>query len=65
MTFVQADSLQHFMEMSRFKKLVLETVAFSMSSNQIAQMREEFNMMDRDRSGTISMTELRAALARL
>lgn len=60
-----ADSLQHFMEMSRFKKLVLETVAFSMSSNQIAQMREEFNSLDRDRSGTISMTELRSALARL
>jgi hypothetical protein len=73
------------MEMSRFKKLVLEvcpsslllltlslclslslqTVAFSMSSGQIAQMREEFNLMDKDRSGTISMTELRSALARL
>eukprot|EP00604_Paraphysomonas_vestita_P003234 CAMPEP_0174821462 /NCGR_PEP_ID=MMETSP1107-20130205/8403_1 /TAXON_ID=36770 /ORGANISM="Paraphysomonas vestita, Strain GFlagA" /LENGTH=429 /DNA_ID=CAMNT_0016038525 /DNA_START=1230 /DNA_END=2522 /DNA_ORIENTATION=+ len=60
-----ADSLQHFMEMSRFKKLVLETVAFSMSSSQISQMREEFNLLDRDRSGTISMTELRSALAKL
>jgi Ca2+-binding EF-hand superfamily protein len=42
-----------------------QTVAFSMSSGQIAQMREEFNLMDKDRSGTISMMELRSALARL
>jgi hypothetical protein len=49
--------------MSRFKKLVLEMIAFSMSSNQISQMREEFNTIDRDRSGTISMQELRNSLA--
>ena len=42
-----------------------QTVAFSMSSSHIAQMREEFNLLDKDRSGTISMTELRAALGRL
>jgi Ca2+-binding EF-hand superfamily protein len=36
-----------------------------MSSGQIAQMRDEFNLLDKDRSGTISMTELRTALARL
>mmetsp|Transcript_19800 Transcript_19800/g.28472 ORF Transcript_19800/g.28472 Transcript_19800/m.28472 type:complete len:659 (-) Transcript_19800:13-1989(-) len=58
-----ADSLKSFVEMSRFKKLILEMVAFSMSSNQITQMREEFNVIDKDRSGTISMNELRASLA--
>lgn len=59
----QADSLKSFVEMSRFKKLVLEMIAFSMSSHQITQMREEFNTIDKDRSGTISMHELRTSLA--
>lgn len=36
-----------------------------MSSSHIAQMREEFNLLDKDRSGTISMSELRSALGRL
>ena len=42
---------------------LMQMIAFSMSSNQITQMREEFNSIDKDRSGTISMQELRTSLA--
>lgn len=52
------NSLKSFVQMSRFKKLVLELVAFTLSSGQISQMREEFNSIDVDKSGTISIGEL-------
>ena len=39
-------SLGQFMRMSRFKKLMLEAVAFSLTPAQIAVLREEFQLFD-------------------
>ena len=45
-------SLGQFMRMSRFKKLMLEAVAFSLTPAQIAVLREEFQLFDTDRRCT-------------
>ena len=59
------DSLQSFMEMSKFKQLVMGAVAFTLSPIQIAELREEFHAMDTDKSGTISMSELKQSMAKV
>lgn len=56
-------ALSSFLRMSRFKKLMLEVVAFSLNSTQIAMLRDEFNAIDSDRSGTISMHELQQSMS--
>ena len=38
------------MRLSRFKKLMLEAVAFSLTPAQITILRAEFNAIDTDRS---------------
>ena len=50
-------SLGKFVKMSRFKKLMLEAVAFSLTPAQIAVLREEFQLFDTDRSGIITAKE--------
>ena len=44
--------------MSRYKKLMLEAVAFSLTSAQISVLRDHFALIDTDRSGTITHAEL-------
>ena len=56
-------SLQGFMEMSKFKQVVMGAVAFTLTPNQIADLKEEFHAIDTDHSGTISMKELRESMA--
>ena len=51
-------SLGRFMKMSRYKKLMLEAVAFSLTSSQIGVLRDHFSLIDTDRSGTITHAEL-------
>ena len=51
-------SLGRFMKMSRYKKLLLEAVAFSLTSGQISVLRDHFSLIDTDRSGTITYAEL-------
>ena len=46
---LQMSSLGRFMRLSRFKKLMLEAVAFSLTPAQITILRAEFNAMDTDR----------------
>ena len=58
-------SLGRFMRLSRFKKLMLEAVAFSLTPAQISILRTDFHSIDTDRSGTISMVELQEYVARV
>ncbi len=57
------NSLTGYMEMSKFKQMVMGAVAFTLSPTQIADLRDEFQSIDTDRSGTISMKELRKSMA--
>lgn len=57
-----AESLQAFLGLNLLKKLVLEVVAFSMPSATIEKLRETFQAIDTDRSGSISVQEMRDAL---
>lgn len=58
-----AESLQAFLGLNLLKKLVLEVVAFSLPSTTIERLRETFQAIDTDRSGTISVEEMRDALS--
>ena len=55
----KVDSLNKFVKLCELKKLVLKAVAFSLTHDQIAQLREHFQSIDTDRSGTISSEELK------
>ena len=55
---IQMNSLGRFMKLSRFKKLMLEAVAFSLTPAQISVLRTDFHAIDTDRSGAISLIEL-------
>lgn len=54
--------LQHFARQTRLKKTALEVIAFSLNQAQLAEMRDTFLSLDKDHSGTITLTELRATL---
>ena len=58
-------SLARFMRLSRFKKLMLEAVAFSLTPSQISVLRTDFFAIDTDRSGTISLEELQQYVAKV
>jgi hypothetical protein len=53
----QMNSLGRFMRLSRFKKLMLEAVAFSLTPAQITILRAEFNAIDTDRSASQSVSQ--------
>ncbi|CAM9325608.1 unnamed protein product, partial [Ectocarpus fasciculatus] len=55
-------SLRNFSHLSKFKRLTLELLAFNMNTTQIAGLREEFNVIDVDGSGTISLEEFKTSL---
>ena len=52
-------SLKNFSQFSKFKRLTLELLAFNMNTTQIAGLRDEFNSIDVDGSGTISLEEFK------
>ena len=53
------------MKLSRFKKLMLEAVAFSLTPAQISVLRTDFHAIDTDRSGAISLIELQEYVAKV
>jgi len=55
-------SMGKFVDFSSMRKLMLEVVAFSLKPEEIAEMREAFEEMDTDRSGTLTLQELQSAL---
>ncbi|CAM9591447.1 unnamed protein product [Discosporangium mesarthrocarpum] len=55
-------ALQHFSSFSRFRKLILEICAHNMAPRNMVGLRETFEMIDQDNSGTISLKELTSHL---
>ncbi|GLT91955.1 hypothetical protein SLE2022_098160 [Rubroshorea leprosula] len=57
--------LKQFRAMNKFKKLALKVIAENLSAEEIAGLKEMFNNIDVDRSGTVTFEELKDGLSRL
>ena len=53
-----AQCLREFTNFTAMRKLMLEVVAFNLSAREITGLREEFEALDVDKSGTLSVEEL-------
>jgi calcium-dependent protein kinase len=56
--------LRKFANSSKFRRCCLEMMAWSLSSEEIAKVQEDFRSIDTNCSGTITLTELRDLLVR-
>ncbi|KAG6484626.1 calcium-dependent protein kinase 26-like [Zingiber officinale] len=56
--------LKQFSAMNKLKKMALRVIAESLSEEEIAGLREMFQAMDTDNSGSITFDELKAGLRR-
>jgi calcium-dependent protein kinase len=57
-----AQSLKSYWSMCKFNKVMCKVVAFSLKPNQISDLRNIFNNIDKDRNGSVSMAELQTVL---
>ncbi|GAB2300416.1 Calcium-dependent protein kinase 19 [Dionaea muscipula] len=57
--------MKQFRAMNKLKKLALKFMAENLSEEEIVGLKEMFNNMDTDRSGTITLEELKVGLERL
>nr|GMD22352.1 calcium-dependent protein kinase 29 isoform X2 [Ipomoea batatas] len=57
--------MKQFRAMNKMKQLALKVIAKTLSEEEIKGLREMFNNMDTDRSGTITYEELKTGLAKL
>ncbi|XP_061350152.1 calcium-dependent protein kinase 29-like isoform X3 [Gastrolobium bilobum] len=57
--------LKQFRAMNKMKKLALKVIAENLSEEEIIGLKQMFNNMDTDRSGTITYEELKSGLSRL
>lgn len=55
--------LKQYSKNSHLKRAVLCTIAHSLDSSEVAELREIFISLDRSRSGTISISDFEAAIA--
>lgn len=64
-TFNVLQKLNYFLRRPLFYKLCLEAVAFSLSSEQISALRDQFHAFDPDNTGYISIQDLHQMMAGL
>ncbi|KAI9113326.1 hypothetical protein K1719_015851 [Acacia pycnantha] len=57
--------MKQFRAMNKMKKLALKVIAENLSEEEIKGLKQMFNNMDTDNSGTITLEELRAGLTKL
>ncbi|KAH7523470.1 calcium-dependent protein kinase 29 isoform X2 [Ziziphus jujuba] len=57
--------MKQFRAMNKLKKLALKVIAENLSSEEIQGLKQMFNNMDTDGSGTITLEELKTGLSRL
>ncbi|XAR61610.1 Non-specific serine/threonine protein kinase [Bertholletia excelsa] len=57
--------MKQFRAMNKMKKLALRVIAENLGEEEIMGLREMFNNMDTDRSGTITFEELKTGLLKL
>lgn len=53
------ESLSYFVHLSQHKKLTLEVVAYALNFSEMQLLREDFLKIDKDKSGTVSLSELK------
>jgi len=56
------EALRSFGRASKFRRCCMEMMAWSLSNEERAKVRQYFISMDKDRNGTITLNELKAAL---
>ncbi|KQK20122.1 hypothetical protein BRADI_1g52567v3 [Brachypodium distachyon] len=57
-------NMRQFVKYSRFKQFALRALASTLNSEELSDLRDQFNAIDIDKSGTISLEELKQALAK-
>ncbi|MCO5583133.1 hypothetical protein L7F22_037041 [Adiantum nelumboides] len=55
-------NMRDFVKYSRLKQIALKALASTLDKDEIAALRDQFNTIDVDRSGTITLEEMRQAL---
>ncbi|ONM20513.1 Calcium-dependent protein kinase 18 [Zea mays] len=57
-------NMRQFVKYSRFKQFALRALASTLNSEEMSDLRDQFNAIDVDKNGTISLEELKQALAK-
>lgn len=58
------NNLRQFVKYSRMKQFALRALATTLNEEELADLRDQFDAIDVDKSGTISLEEMRQALAK-
>ncbi|MQL93158.1 hypothetical protein Taro_025804 [Colocasia esculenta] len=58
------NNMRQFVKYSRLKQFALRALASTLDPEELADIRDQFNAIDVDRSGSISLEEMRHALAK-
>uniref|UniRef100_A0A0D9WXZ4 non-specific serine/threonine protein kinase n=1 Tax=Leersia perrieri TaxID=77586 RepID=A0A0D9WXZ4_9ORYZ len=57
-------NMRQFVKYSRFKQFALRALASTLNADELSDLRDQFNAIDVDKNGTISLEELKQALAK-
>ncbi|CAA6673489.1 unnamed protein product [Spirodela intermedia] len=57
-------SMREFVKYSRMKQLALRALASTLNPEELADLRDQFNAIDVDKNGSISLEEMRHALSK-
>lgn len=57
-------NMRQFVKYSRFKQFALRALASTLNSEELSDLRDQFSAIDIDKNGTISLEELKQALAK-
>lgn len=57
-------NMRQFVKYSRFKQFALRALASTLNSEELSDLHDQFNAIDVDKNGTISLEELKQALAK-
>jgi calcium-dependent protein kinase len=51
--------MREFVKYSRLKQIALRALASTLDADEISDLRDQFDAMDMDRNGTITLDEMR------
>lgn len=57
-------NMRQFVKYSRFKQFALRALASTLNEEELSDLRDQFNAIDVDKNGTISLEELKQALGK-
>ncbi|KAI0500150.1 hypothetical protein KFK09_018359 [Dendrobium nobile] len=57
-------NMRQFVKFGRFKQFALRALASTLNSEELADLRDQFDAIDVDKNGSISLEEMRQALAK-